>query len=182
MGGELPRTVLSKPSLWGKTGTETHGVSNEFPCGKHHAQRWMRACRQSAQHGAALCFAQFLISRLRLRMFSHRENSARRFASRTAHPLHRGAERPALSLPPLCKGRWCEAPEGLLQRHETTPQACSTPAPLAQGSRTPPFRFPAAAAFRKFLLTCRCVCATMELSIYSLFAKPQRRNPHDAYI
>ena len=38
-------------------------------------------------------------------------------------------------MPPLCKGRWCEAPEGLLQKQGTTPQACSTPAPLAQGSR-----------------------------------------------
>ena len=27
-----------------------------------------------------------------------------------------------LSSPPLCKGRWCEAPEGLLQNHGTTPQ------------------------------------------------------------
>ena len=55
-----------------------------------------------------------------------------------------------LHSPPLCKGsvsrnasvpnefplRETSSPtEGLLQSHGTTPQACSTPAPLAQGSR-----------------------------------------------
>ena len=42
-----------------------------------------------------------------------------------------------LTKPPLCKGR-CHGnavTEGLLQYQRTTPQACSTPAPLAQGSR-----------------------------------------------
>ena len=36
---------------WGKTGTETHGVSNEFPCGKHHAQLWMRCFVYIGQGG-----------------------------------------------------------------------------------------------------------------------------------
>ena len=59
-------------------------------------------------------------------------------------PLHRGAgsaHLPALSSPPLCKGR-CRrtAAEGLLQSHETTPQALPRQLPLHRGaeSRTNP--------------------------------------------
>ena len=68
---ERKRAALSVPSPLGKTGTETHGVSNEFPCGKHHAQRWMRALWQLARHCAMPCFHQSLIRRLR-RHLPHR--------------------------------------------------------------------------------------------------------------
>ena len=64
--------------------------------GRSRRRRGMRACRQSAQHGVMPCLHQSLIRRLRLRMFSHRENSARRFASRTALP--QGKPKIALSV------------------------------------------------------------------------------------
>ena len=72
----------------------------------------MRACRQSAQHGARFCFVQSLISRLRRRL------------------PHRGS----------LKGS-----RTLLMRD------------------SPRLHFSVTAAFRKFLLTCSCACATMRV-------------------
>ena len=120
-------------------GVSVEHCNQAFPFGEGGAERRrMRACRQQAQHGAMFCFHQSLIRRSRLGCFSvshceivgvqpTKKNSARRIASRTALPTGEAKGTPrraALSSPPLCKGR-CRrtAAEGLLQSHETTPQA-----------------------------------------------------------
>ena len=69
-----------------------------------------------------------------------KKNSARRIASRTALPTGEAKGTPrraALSSPPLCKGRCRRTPTEGLFLYGTTPQACTTPAPLAQGSLNP---------------------------------------------